>query len=43
MTSCPPGDDGSGARLPAAPAHGLSHGAASADAWVLDEGEKPEA
>lgn len=43
MTSCPSGDDGSRAGLPAAPAHGLSHGAAPADVGVLDEGEKPEA
>lgn len=37
------GDDGGGAGLPAAPAHGLSHGAAPADAGVLDEGAEPEA
>lgn len=37
------GDDGGGAGLPAAPTHGLSHGAAPADARVLDEGEEPEA
>lgn len=37
------GDDGGGAGLPAAPSHGLSHGAASADAGVLDEGKEPEA
>lgn len=41
--SRPSGDDGSGAGLPVAPAHGLSHGAAPADAGVLDEGEEPEA
>lgn len=40
---CRPGDDGGGAGLPAAPAHGLSHGAAPADAGVLDEGAEPEA
>lgn len=40
---CLSGDDGGGAGLPAAPAHGLSHGAAPADARVLDEGEEPEA
>lgn len=39
----PSGDDGGGAGLPAAPAHGLPHGAAPADAGVLDEGEEPEA
>lgn len=43
MASRPSGDDGSGTGLPAAPAHGLSHGAAPVDAGVLDEGEKPEA
>lgn len=43
MTSCCSGHDGSRAGLPAAPTHGLSHGAASADAGVLDEGEEPEA
>lgn len=42
-TFCPSGDDGRGAGLPAAPSHGLPHGAAPADAGVLDEGEKPEA
>lgn len=40
---CGPGDDGGGAGLPAAPANGLSHGAAPADAGVLDEGAEPEA
>lgn len=39
----PSGDDGSGTGLQTAPAHGLSHGAAPADARVLDEGEKSEA
>lgn len=39
----PSGDDGSRTGLQAAPAYGLSHGAAPADARVLDEGEKPEA
>lgn len=39
----PSGDDSSRAGLPAAPTHGLSHGAAPADVGVLDEGEKPEA
>lgn len=43
MTSCLEGDDGGRAGLPAAPADGLPHGAAPADARVLDEGEKPEA
>lgn len=43
MISCLEGDDGGRAGLPAAPAHGLPHGAAPADARVLDEGEKPEA
>ena len=43
MFSCCSGDDGSRAGLPFAAAHGLSHGAASADAGVLDEGEEPEA
>lgn len=43
MTSCISGDDGSGAGLPAAPAHGLPHGAAPAHVGVLDEREKPEA
>lgn len=43
MMSHPSGDDGSRAGLSAAPAHGLSHGAAPADARVLDEGEEPEA
>lgn len=39
----PSGDDGGGAGLPAAPPHGLPHGAAPADAGVLDEGAEPEA
>ena len=43
MMSHPSGDDGGRAGLSASPTHGLSHGAASADARVLDEGEEPEA
>lgn len=36
------GDDSGGAGLPSASTHGLSHGAASADVGVLDEGKEPE-
>ena len=37
------GDDGGGAGLQAAPAHGLPYGAAPAHAGVLVEGEEPAA
>ena len=38
--SLSPGDQRGGAGLPAAPTHGLSHGAASAHAGLLGEGEE---